>query len=99
MDSSPTKRTQEARSRGPTMRSLIWWTFWLLLASAAIAHLPYEVGYWMLALAEQSSQEGRTEEALAMIERAKPWLPESELPFLVQANALARGEKKDPLGA
>jgi tetratricopeptide (TPR) repeat protein len=98
MDQSPNAARKPA-SRRPTLRSLFWWTFWLLLASSAVAWLPYEVGYWMLALAEQASQQGRTEEALSWVEQAKPWLPESELPFLVQANTLARGERKDPLFA
>lgn len=86
-------------ARGPSLRRIIAWTLWLCLAAWLLIRLPHEVSYWMLALAEKASLEGRTDEALQWVERAKPWTPDSPLPYDRQAQLLARDKKSDPLAA
>jgi tetratricopeptide (TPR) repeat protein len=93
----PTAATARKHSVGPSLRRLVWMTFWFCLASLALIRLPHEVSYWMLALAEKASLEGRTEEALAWVERAKPWTPESALPIQRQTQILLRDKKTDPI--
>src|SRR3954468_2918008 len=92
-------RARKPIRRGAAWRGMLSWSFWLMLALVALCQLPFEVGYWQLALAEKASQEGRTEEALAWIAQAKEWLPENPLPFQVQAIVLSKGGKTDPLAA
>jgi tetratricopeptide (TPR) repeat protein len=91
---APSKRTPP---RGPSQRTLIWWTIWLVLISSALIHLPYEVSYWMLALAEQASQEKRFDDAWHWMESAKQWVPESTLPVALEVQLLYRQGKDDPL--
>lgn len=82
---------------GPSLRRLVWWTFWFCLTALVLIRLPQEVSYWLLALAEKASLEGRTDEALAWVERAKEWTPESSLPIAMQAEILLRDKKSDPI--
>src|SRR6478609_2206924 len=84
--------------RGPLLRRLVWWTIWFCLTSWLLIRLPQEVSYWMLALAEKASVEGRTDEALQWVERAKPWTPKSSLPLKVMAQVLQKAGKLDDLG-
>lgn len=85
-------------ARAPELRSLLRWTFWFCVAAALLIRFPHEVSYWMLALAEKASLEGRTEEALAWIERAKPWTPESSLPLKVLGSVKQKAGQLDELG-
>jgi tetratricopeptide (TPR) repeat protein len=94
----PTTATARPPARGPSLRRLIWWMIWFSLTGWLLIRLPSEVSYWMLALAEKASVEGRTDEALAWVERAKQWTPKSTLPRRVMALALQKAGKLDELG-
>lgn len=94
----PTAATPRKPSAGPSVRRLVWMTFWFCLASLALIRLPHEVSYWMLALAEKASIEGRTDDALAWVERAKPWSPAPLLPLKISAQILHKAGKLDQLG-
>lgn len=84
--------------RGPSLRRIIGWTLWLCLAAGLLIRLPHEVSYWMLALAEKASLEGRTDEALQWVEQAKPWTAKSSLPDTVHGFILQRAGEIDELG-
>src|SRR5437870_2076432 len=94
----PTAATARTPRNGPSTRRLVGWTFWFCLAALWLIHLPHEVSYWMLALAEKASLEGRTDEALAWVERAKEWTPKSLLPLKVAGRAMQKAGKLDDLG-
>lgn len=94
----PTAATARQSPAGPSLRRLVWMTFWFCLTSLVLIRLPHEMSYWMLAMAEKASLEGRTEEALALVERAKPWMPESLLPLKVSAQILQKAGKLDDMG-
>jgi tetratricopeptide (TPR) repeat protein len=94
----PTAATARKSARGPSLRRLMWSTIWFCLAAWLLIRLPHEVSYWMLALAEKASLEGRTDAALAWVERAKEWTPKSVLPRNVAALILQKAGKLDELG-
>lgn len=79
-------------------RGMIGWMIWVLLLTTIVGHIPSEVSYWQLALADHASLEGRTEDALAWIERARQWSIDETLPLQRQVAVLAR-DGKDPIAA
>lgn len=93
----PTAAIARKPVRGPSLRRLVWWMIWFSLAAWLLIRLPTEVSYWMLALAEKASVEGRTDEALAWVERAKEWTPKTTLPVIVKADILQQAGKLDNL--
>ena len=92
--SPPSARGRPSDRR--TVRGMISWLIWIVLLTSIVGHIPAEVSYWQLALAEQASLEGRTDDALAWIEQAKQWTPDETLPLQRQVRILATASK-DPL--